>query len=73
MEPQKEIKRHPFSVAWDKWTESHEGIKCLAGTTSGAYLKNRLWAAFMAGAEVGSEVAATLDSPERETETQKVG
>ena len=44
---------HPWSAAWVQWIESPGGRKCNAGTVEGQYLYNRLWAAFMAGAEAG--------------------
>lgn len=35
--------------SWVKWYSSEEGKQCRQGTTSGEYLENRLWRAFMAG------------------------
>jgi hypothetical protein len=53
-EVKEKIKKHPDSVAWDKWIDSDEGKSCLdesilLGGSHLKYLKNRLWKAFMAG------------------------
>lgn len=47
----KEIKKHPDTIAWEKWKETDEAKKCLEGKTWGVYLENRLMRAFMAGRE----------------------
>jgi hypothetical protein len=39
----------PFALARDQWLESDEGKKCGEGMTSGKYLENRLFYAFVAG------------------------
>jgi hypothetical protein len=41
--------------AWQDWEESETGQRCLAGTATGQYLKNRLWRAFMAGVEAAKQ------------------
>lgn len=47
--------------ARDKWLESDEGKKCLAGTATGQYLENRLHLAFIAGMQAGlSHVAKRM-------------
>jgi hypothetical protein len=37
---------------WTEWIASPEGKKAAEGTTTGIYLENRLWAAFVAGREL---------------------
>lgn len=44
-----------FKKQLDKWFNSIEGRKCLAGKTEGKYLKNRLWLAFIAGWNMANE------------------
>lgn len=46
-------RKHPDAIAWAKWINSREGFQCLSGRTSGEYLENRLWRAFMAGRGYG--------------------
>lgn len=45
-----EIKKHPDTIAWEKWIKSSEGKMCLNELpTAIQYLENRLYHAFMAG------------------------
>jgi hypothetical protein len=37
-------------IAWNRWIESAEGKRCRHGSAAGQYLENRLYLAFMAGA-----------------------
>lgn len=37
--------------AWDAWITSEKGEECMAEGAYGEYLRNRLWWAFMAGAD----------------------
>ena len=46
------FKKHPLSIAWEKWINSSEGRDCMMPGAVGVYLENRLLRAFMAGAFV---------------------
>lgn len=43
-----------IAAEWRKWRDSDEGSACLEGATSGLFLENRLWYAFMAGQTEGT-------------------
>lgn len=51
-----------LAFAWNVWSESEEGRECEEPTTLYAhpearqYLRNRLWRAFMAGADAGRKI-----------------
>lgn len=54
------------SKAWDSWIASEQGEKCLGPGAVGEYLRNRLWWAYMAGAEAqGFNERALLKALER--------
>ncbi len=42
-----------ITASWEDWLKSDEGKRCMSDGAVGEYLKNRLWAAFMAGVAVG--------------------
>lgn len=48
----------PESMARDAFLASKEGVQCIDGSTSGAYLKNRIVIAFEAGVEAGKKIGA---------------
>jgi hypothetical protein len=50
-----------LAAAWRQWLESDKGKQCIAGDAHGRYLENRLWWAFMAGAE-SAEMAIKTES-----------
>ena len=57
-----------ITEAWAAWCSSEQGERCLAypSLTGGEFLKNRLWWAFMAGAEVRNrELTERLEAAER--------
>lgn len=45
------MKEHPLAIAWKQWCEKNPECLTLSGMPHGEYLKNRLWKAFMDGAE----------------------
>lgn len=48
--------KHPIAIAWEKWLASTQGQNAREVATlprNSNYLENRLWSAFMAGAEAG--------------------
>lgn len=47
-----------MAEAWLKWIDSAEGVACSSGSSSGEFLKNRLWHAFMAGCKARLEQAS---------------
>ena len=55
---EKEIRRHPLAVAWEKWLASEEGQECREVSTVHAnhYLENRLHRAFDAGVKAQEKV-----------------
>lgn len=59
------FEKHPHAIAWDEWLESDEGSRMSSGTTSGQYLYNRLWWAFMAGIKHGRRMQAEEDRQEQ--------
>ncbi len=48
--------------AWKEWIEGEEGAKSSAGQAAGQYLRNRLWRAFMAGANAQRIIRSKTDS-----------
>lgn len=46
-----------FKQFWDEFLASDEGKKCLEGSATGVYLKNRLWRAFKVGFDAGRIVS----------------
>lgn len=62
---EKVVTMHPIAVAWNKWIQSEEGKSCLCDTASGQYLENRLWKAFVAGADGVTITAATAGKGKR--------
>lgn len=43
--------REEREIAFENWLGTEQGQKCVKGSASGVYLKNRLYFAFMAGIE----------------------
>lgn len=43
------MSKHPIVVAFERWADSAQGRRCLGGSASGQYLRNRINAAFIAG------------------------
>lgn len=46
---------HEAAAAWEEWKKTTEAEQCLDGQTSGVFLHNRLWRAFMAGIKAAEQ------------------
>lgn len=56
MKNPKQDHRSPLAKERDAWFDSKEGQRCVGGSPSGEYLKNRLEVAFMAGVRAAEKL-----------------
>jgi hypothetical protein len=57
--------KSPIVIAWEKWRYSGEGIACSQGAVGikQQIMENRLWRAFMAGANAEVTASALVEKP----------